>query len=159
MLLPRKGCTFQRAGPRYHRIFVTSSALIKRKTRHSSNCLGVGRHFKLLCACANVATTWYCEVSSCQAFLLVTKLVDCQSEHLFSVRNWLLQLFMAQAVESRQIHLSSSMAAAVSIVSSEKISGNKKITETRQKTFPTNIKRCYAMPKSIQTRCRHGSMQ
>ncbi len=54
MLLPRIGCTYQRARPRYHRILVTSTALIKRSMRHSSSCLGIGRHFKLLCACANL---------------------------------------------------------------------------------------------------------
>ncbi len=54
MLLPRIGCTYQRACPRYHRILVTSTALIKRTMRHSSSCLGIGRHLKLLCACANL---------------------------------------------------------------------------------------------------------
>ncbi len=56
MLLPRIGCIFQRARPRYHRILETSTALIKREMRHSSSCLGIGRHLKLLCACAYVAT-------------------------------------------------------------------------------------------------------
>ncbi len=60
MLLARKGCISQREGPRYRRIFLTLSVLIKPRTRYSSTCLEVGCHFKLLCACANVATTWHC---------------------------------------------------------------------------------------------------
>ncbi len=60
VFLAREGCISQREGPRYHRIFLTLSVLIKRKTRHSSTCLEVGRHFKLLCACAYIATTWHC---------------------------------------------------------------------------------------------------
>ncbi len=61
---------------RYHRIYVTLSALIKRKTRHSSTCFVVGHHFKVLCACANVATTWHCQSPLSQPFLLETRLVD-----------------------------------------------------------------------------------
>ncbi len=38
---------------------VTSTALIKQETRNSSSCLGVGRHLKFLCACANMSCD-YC---------------------------------------------------------------------------------------------------
>ncbi len=37
----------------------TSSTLIRRKTRNSSTCLGVGRHFKVLCICTNVHVANY----------------------------------------------------------------------------------------------------
>ncbi len=67
---------------------------------------------------------------------------------------------MPQVFEASWIHPSSPLAAAVwSCLSSEKISDPKKYTETRQKHFLQNVKDVgIIMPKSIQARCRHGSM-
>ncbi len=51
---------------RTHRAFSTKRlhfsarrSTIPQNLQHLSSCLGVGRHFELLCACANVATTWH----------------------------------------------------------------------------------------------------
>ncbi len=137
MLLPRIGCTFQRARPRYHRIFITSTALIKRITRHSSSCLGVGRHLKLLYACANVATMWHChgyQVSSFSGFHPGNKASKSPEWTLFSVGSRLLPLFTTQAAESSRIHPSSPLAAAVwSCLSSEKVSDQKKSHRNKTK--------------------------
>ncbi len=120
-----------------------------------STCLGVGRHFKLLCACANVATTWHChgyQVASFSGFPPGNEASRSPAPErtLFSVerrvRSRLLQLFTLQAAEASQIHLSSPLAAAAwSCLSSEKISDQKKIHRTRQKKHFLQkfyVKRC-----------------
>ncbi len=149
MLLPRIGCIFQRPRPQYHRILVTSTALIKRKTRHSSSCLEVGRYLKLLCACANVATTCTAMATKpprSQAFLLGMRLVDRQNERFSPsgrAGSRLLRLFTPQAAEASRIHPSSPLAAAAwSCLSSEKISDPPKIHRNKKKKrFLQNVKR------------------
>ncbi len=147
MLLPQIGCTFQGARPRHHRILVTTTALIKRKTRHSSSCFGVERHFKLLWACANVAITWHChgyEVSSFPGFPPGNE-ASRAPERRFSPRgSRLLRLFTPQVTEGTRIHLSSLLAEATwSCRSPEKISDQKKIHRNKtKKHFLKNVKRC-----------------
>ncbi len=66
----------------------------------------------------------------------------------------------ATRAEMSRIHPSYPVAAAAwSCLSSEKIRDQKNIhrNNLRQKTFPNDVG--IAIPKNIQTRCRHGCMQ
>ncbi len=149
MILARKGSISQREGPRYHRIFLTSLVLIKRKTRRSSTCLGIGRHFKLLCACANVATTWHSmyQVDSFSGFPLGN---EASTDHqiysicranAFSVGGRLLRLFTPQAAEASRSHPSFSVGSGCVELSAfrEDKCPPKTSQKQDQKTFPTSF--------------------
>ncbi len=150
MLLSQKGCISQRGGPWYHRIFVTLLALIKRQRRHSSTCLGVGCHFKLLCTCANVAPMWHChgyQVASFSGFPPGNEAGRSPERTLFSVGS----PSAPQATEASRVHRCQPLRGVVCLQWPKK--NHKKQDKKKLALKDVGI----TMPITIQTRCRHVS--